>query len=224
MTKMRQWSVLTAVGALAILVAGWFLLVSPQRSHASDLRSQAATQQTANQSLAAQVAQLRQQQKDLPAQQRKLSQIAAKIPNNPMLPALIRQLSAAAQGTNVDLVSLAPGAPAAVTATGTAAATPTAGATAAAAVPLAQIPVTLQVTGNYFNIEQFFASVEKLTRAMRVNSFTLVPATSGSSAGGAKSASGHTLAPGDLNGSIQAVVFMSPDTTTPAAPAAPVSH
>ena len=44
MNKMRQWSILAGVGVLAVFGAGWFLLVSPQRAHATDLRAQAATQ------------------------------------------------------------------------------------------------------------------------------------------------------------------------------------
>src|SRR3982751_17471 len=93
MQKMQQWTMLTALG---VLVAGWFLLVSPQRSHAASLRAQAVSQESANASLQSQVNQLEQQKKGLPAQQRQLNKIAARVPDNPELPALIRQLSTAA--------------------------------------------------------------------------------------------------------------------------------
>src|SRR3954467_692144 len=150
MTKTRQWATLTAVACLAILAAGWFVAVKPQRSHAASLRSQAASVESSNNGLRSQVSQLRQQQKGLPAQQKVLSQIATKIPDNPALPSLIRQLSAAADGAGVNLVSLAPSAPviaaaapAAVT-TGTGASGTTATSHAAVS-PLASIPITLQV-------------------------------------------------------------------------------
>src|SRR3954470_614574 len=137
MTKSRQWAVLTAVVCLAVLAAGWFLVIKPQRAHAAALRSQAQGVDEQSNQLRAQVAQLRQQQKDLPAQQKVLSQIGTKIPDNPALPTLIRQLSAAAEGAGVNLVSLAPGQPAVVAAPGVAAAAATA--PAAGAAPLASL-------------------------------------------------------------------------------------
>jgi hypothetical protein len=114
MEKMRQWTILAALGVVGVLAAGWFLLVSPQRAHASDLRAKAATAQQATAGLRSQVAQLKQQQKGEPAQQRRLMQIAAQIPDNPQLPTLIRELSAAAHASGVSLVSLSPSQPAAV--------------------------------------------------------------------------------------------------------------
>src|SRR3954451_10066252 len=131
MDKMRQWTMLTVVGVVAVLGAGWFLAVSPQRHHAAQLRSQAASQQSANSQLQSRVSQLQQQQKGLPAQQRRLNHIATKIPDNPALPPLIRQLSAAADGAGVDLVSLSPANPTAFSPVGSAAPTTTATTTAA---------------------------------------------------------------------------------------------
>src|SRR3954452_24926942 len=183
MDKMRQWSVLTLVGVVAVAAAGWFLVITPQRHKAADLRSQATTQETANAGLQSQVSQLEQQKKGLPAQQRRLADIAQKIPDNPALPALIRQLSAAADGAGVDLVSLAPGAPALVQVTAATPTTPTtptgatgssAATSAAAAAPqLAQIPVTITVKGSFYNIESFFSSLEKLNRAVLIPGWTL---------------------------------------------------
>src|SRR4051795_12086827 len=111
MNRTRQWATLTAVACLAILAAGWFLAVKPQRSHAASLRAQTESVNSSNNGLRSQVNQLRQQQKGLPAQQKLLSQIATKIPDNPALPALIRQLSAAADGALINLLSLASGQP-----------------------------------------------------------------------------------------------------------------
>jgi Tfp pilus assembly protein PilO len=197
MNKTRQWATLTAVACLAIMAAGWMLAVKPQRSHAAELRTQTNTVRSSNDQLRSQVDQLRQQQKDLPAQQKVLSQIATKIPDNPALPSLIRQLSAAADGAGVDLVSLSPAAPqmAAVTA-GAATAS-------AAASPLASIGVSLQVQGSYFNLEQFFSAVESLNRAMLVTGWTLAP-------GGSPAAAGAKVPAGNLTASISANVFESP--------------
>jgi Tfp pilus assembly protein PilO len=218
MEKMRQWTILAALGVVGVLAAGWFLLVSPQRAHASDLRAKAATAQQATAGLRSQVAQLKQQQKGEPAQQRRLMQIAAQIPDNPQLPTLIRELSAAAHASGVSLVSLSPSQPAAVasatTATGAVATTATAA--AAAPAPLAQIPVGITVTGSYFNIESFFRSVEHLDRALMVTGFTLTPSSAPSDSGSGSAASS---APDAVDGQVQAVVYESPPvaatTTTP---------
>jgi Tfp pilus assembly protein PilO len=218
MNKTRQWSMLTGVACLAILAAGWMLVVKPQRSHAAQLRTQTQSVQSSTNQLRTQVDQLRQQQKDLPAQQKLLSQIATKIPDNPALPTLIRQLSTAADGAGVNLVSLAPSAPTMVAATAGVAPAPTAkaGATApaaAAVAPLASIGVNIQVQGSYFNVEQFFSSIESLSRAMLVTGFSLAP-------GGGSSTTGGTTPVGNLTAQISASVFespqMAPVTTQPA--------
>ena len=225
MEKMRQWSVLTGLGVVGVLAAGWFLLVSPQHAHANDLRTQAASVQQTTAGLETQIGQLTAQQKGVAAQQRTLAHIATQIPDNPALPTLIRQLSAAAHDAGVTLVSLSPGQPAPVTA----AVTSTTGAPAA----LTQIPVAIQVTGSYFNVESFFRAVEHLDRAMMATGFTLTPNGGGSgapaSAGtGSGSADAANAAPGALNAQIQAVVFMSPEAvaataTAPLTPTAPAT-
>jgi Tfp pilus assembly protein PilO len=247
MEKMRQWSMLTAVAVVGVLALGWFALVSPQRSDASKLRSQTANQEAANATLVSQVNQLQQQQKGLPAEQRKVSSIQTKIPNNPALPGLIRQLSAAAKSSGVELVSLAPAQPALVaaapaagaattgaTSTSTTSTTSTStgtttgsGTTPAAVAPtLAQIPVTISVQGSFYNLNSFFLAVENLRRAMLVQGWNMAaavtPGGASSSSTGGGTAPAKQLAPGTLTASLQAIVFLSPEVsaTTPAATAA----
>jgi Tfp pilus assembly protein PilO len=212
-SKMKQWVALTAVGCLAVLAAGWFLLVSPKRGDAAAIRDEVASQNTTNSSLQTQLAMLKAQAKTLPAQQAKLALVAAKIPDNPALPALIRALSKAADDAGVELVSLAPGQPATVVAAAPAAPAPgatttgpaagsgaavgaqaaglgttskpagapvtlgstTAGASSFSPGVLTSIPLTINVVGGYFQVEQFFDRVEQLARATKVTGFTMVP-------------------------------------------------
>jgi Tfp pilus assembly protein PilO len=209
--KMKQWVALTAVGCLAVLAAGWFLLVSPKRSDAVAVRDEVTSQNQTNSSLQTQLTMLKAQAKTLPAQQAKLALVAAKIPDNPALPALIRALSKAADDAGVELVSMSPGAPTAVAVAAPAAALPEAGAPTAAsgsgaavgaqaagvtrpagtapqtlgsaaasagsfsAGVLTSIPLTINVVGGYFQVEQFFDRLENLTRAAKVTGFTLAP-------------------------------------------------
>src|SRR5438270_5353362 len=145
MSKARQWALLTAVACLAVLAAGWVLVIKPQRADASRLRTQTAGVESHSAQLRSQVDQLRQEQKDLPAVQKLLSQIATKIPDNPALPTLIRQLSAAADGAGVNLMSLTPGQPTMAGALTPGAAVSTAGGKAGAPSPYQSIQLGLQV-------------------------------------------------------------------------------
>jgi type IV pilus assembly protein PilO len=178
MDKLKQYVVFAVLGSLVVLAAGWFLLVSPKRSQAADLRTQAATAVTANSQLENQLQVLKAQAKDLPKQQAKLAAVAAKIPDNPALPALIRALTTAGTSAGVELVSVTPGTPVAVAA---AAAAPAAAAPAAPAAgvstagQLAAIPLTLSIAGGYFQVEQFVANLENLPRSMRLTTLTVAP-------------------------------------------------
>src|SRR4051812_10280220 len=223
MNKMRQWSMLTAAAVVVVFVAGWFLAVSPQRHHAAELRAQAATQESANAGIRSQVAQLELQKKGLPAQQRLLAKFATQIPDNPELPGLIRQLSAAAEAAGIDLVSMSPSTPSATTPAGTTA-------TAGSPAGLNQIAVQLNVKGSYFNLESWFAAIEKLPRAMKVTQWSLSPGATGAQAGssgtsGSSAAGASEDPPGTMTATMTAVVFESPQVSpaavTPAAAVAP---
>ncbi len=237
MDKMKQWVALTVVGCLAVLAAGWFLLVSPKRADASDLRNQASGVEASNQGLQTKLAMLKAQAKQLPQYQAKLAQVAAKIPNNPALPSLIRALSAAADDAGVELLSVAPTPPVAYQGSASApqhapvSAAPSAssssgGATlatagAAPAPTLESIGLALSVAGGYFETERFFDSLESLTRALKVNGLTMAAGTNPM-----KQANANTPSASQPNGdvlltSINATVFMSPSTTLAAAPVKP---
>src|SRR3954466_5832035 len=116
MDKLKQYVVFTVLGCLVVLAAGWFLLVSPKRSSAAELRTQSAASVRDNQTLEAKLQVLKAQARDLPKQQAKLAAVAAKIPDNPALPAMVRALTTASQSAGVELVSMTPGTPAAVAA------------------------------------------------------------------------------------------------------------
>ena len=208
MDKLKQWVALTVLGCLGIMAAGWFLLVSPKKTEAAAVRDQAASQESTNAGLRNQLEVLKAQAKDLPKKQAQLARVAAKIPDNPALPGLIRSLTAAATSAGVELVSVTPGTPAAVVAAapvagaaapagapavppagapaaapaaapaGAPAAAPVAGAAAAPAGVLAEIPVAINIVGGYFEAEQFLANLENLPRAYRVTKLGMAPGIS----------------------------------------------
>ncbi len=216
MTDTRKWSALAAVLVVAIFAAGWFLLISPKRGEAADLRGKADAKAQANASLQEQIAMLQEQQKGLPTQQAQLAAMRTQIPTNPALPSLVRDLTAAADKVGADLDALAPSAPQPISAPGAvgAAPVPATGAPASTAPVLYQVPMTLNVTGSYFELEQFLGKLEGLKRSFLVSSFALAPKAS-------------EEAPSDLGLTITGRVFLSPDvsttTSTPVTPVAPAA-
>lgn len=215
MDKLKMYVAFTALGCLFVLVAGWFFLVSPKRSEVAQLDAQATGQVSSNAVLSTQLASLKAKAKDLPRQKARLAEVAAKIPDNPALPALIRALSTAADAAGVELVTVTPSAPSPVVAAAAGAAAPAApgtpGATAAAG-GLSQIPLTLNLAGGYFQVEQFVANLENLPRSMRIMNLTMTPGANPMKPAAAGAADdGHTL-----TATVTGSVFMA-GAVTPAA-------
>lgn len=250
MSVTRKWSLMAAVLVLAILAAGWFLLVAPKRSEAVGLREQTVSQEEANSRLLQQLEVLKAQQAELPQQRARLAVMRTQIPDNPSLPTLIRDLTSAGRKVGVSLDTLSPATPVAVVsavqpavpaatettaaaessetteATGATDATAPAPAAAPPAPSLYQVPLTLEVTGSYFELEQFVNKLEGLKRSFLVSGFTLAPAEGAATSGGAPEA--NAPAPGDLTLAVTGRVFLAPPAPaatvtqpTPAAPAAP---
>jgi Tfp pilus assembly protein PilO len=155
-TKFRKWVALTSVASVIVLVAGWFLLISPKRSEVSDLKSQAAAQENTNDGLQLKLTALRSQQKGLAAKNKQLAELAKKIPTTADLPGLLRQLSATATTSNVDLTDLTPAAPVTLT----------------AAPGISAVSISLKVEGAYFDVAQYVNGLESLDRGLMVTSLT----------------------------------------------------
>jgi Tfp pilus assembly protein PilO len=205
MTKSRQWAIGTALAVLLVLVAGVLLLVQPRRSEAASLKEQTTAQQAANVALEQKISTLKAQQQDLPRQQARLAQIRQQLPEGPNLPSLVRSMTDVASATGVDLISLAPAVPEALT-------QPAAAATSATAAPVTpdsaptvtagvqQITVTVSVTGTYAELTQFLGRVENLQRSMLVGEVKVAAPQNG----------GATASAGELQLDLTTRVFMAP--------------
>lgn len=227
---------LTAVGVLIVLVASWFLLISPRRATATDLRQQATTEQQNADALRDKLADLKAKAKQLPAQEELLRQIQARVPDNPQLPALIRALTAAAADADVELVAITPVAPTTVIAPGGAAgskgtsssaATPTSAVGSAAtpapglpAITLQSLPLTLVVQGRYMATVQFVSNLENLTRAFLVTGVQ-ISAGATASGGGAAPALGSTTSTPVVSVTVTGSVFLAPSAPSAGASATP---
>lgn len=233
MKSVRTTSILALLGSVAILMGGWFVLVSPKRGEVSDVKDSVVSQQAANRVTKGRIELLTKQSKDLPKKQAELARLAQQLPSNPALPGLVRQLTSAADEAGVQLVSLLPAPPQEQNASTTSAATtrtsttkagtkaPTSTRTttrsAASNEALYGIPVQVQVRGGYFQIENFLSALEKLPRSLIVGQIVMAPEGKVDDAKGVRD--------GDLQASIAARVFMlgprtAPVTTTKSSSAA----
>jgi Tfp pilus assembly protein PilO len=168
---------------LAVLVGGWFLLISPKKAQVADIRSQVSTQESTNDGLRSQVQALQVLQAKLPQQQASLAQMQSKVPKEAALPELLRVLNQSAIASGVKLTGLTPTPPAAV---------PNAGG-------VSGVDVTLKVSGDYVALEQYQLALERLPRAFLVNGVTIASG-SGTSSGSAAAAADELTA--TINGRV----------------------
>ena len=194
MTETRKWTVGAAVVAVAILVAGWFLLISPKRAEVSDLEAQTAAQEATNSQTQTQLAVLKQQNKDLPEKQAELAALRTKIPLTSALPTYIPEMEDIGNKAGVDFVAMTP-APAVNL--GASAETAEQSLTPGS---LAAVNVEMIVTGGYFEITRFVNELEGAQRYTLVAGFTLSDDVADT---GAKE--------GDLTATISARVFLAPE-------------
>lgn len=213
MTKVQQWVGLTALAVLLVVAAGWSLVVAPQRDRAAQLRANSEQQVSANARVVTQLAVLRAQARDLPQQRERLEKVAAKIPAGPALPELVRALADAASESGVEFVSLVPAA--AGSPTGASAGTVPGPAPAADALQV--LPVTINVVGAFYDVEQYVNTLERLPRALRVTS--LVVTSSGNPATGPAALRGSVGLSSSAGTALSAVItgqvfFTATDTAT----------
>jgi Tfp pilus assembly protein PilO len=187
MTRIQQWAAGTVVALLVIVAAGWFLAISPQKHKVSSLSAQSAAQEQVNSGLHVKISELTAQMSAVPSEEAAVAAVTQKIPNDPAMPDYVRALTTIAAQTGVELISIAPAAPAAVVVAAAVVpaattATPSASAPAAVqaapagpAVSLQGISVALNVQGGYFQIQQFTAALQRLARSTVVTSIAIAP-------------------------------------------------
>jgi type IV pilus assembly protein PilO len=185
MTTTHRW-VAGAVTAALLLVAGsWFLLISPQRAQAAQLRADAVAQQSTNDTIRLRTEQLRAQFASLPQRRAELAEIQQQLPSSPELPTLLRQLSTVADDAGVSVDSVSPGQPqpltsaAAGSAAGSAAASAAgsaAGSSAAGTADVRAIATTMVVKGGYAELTLFLQKLQgSMRRAYLVENLSLSP-------------------------------------------------
>jgi len=196
-TVAQRWYAGAAAASLGVLAAGYFLLVSPQQSSASDISAQATTVEQANVAAEHQVEALKAEYQDLPALQSQVAVIRTRLPQSPEEPTLLRTISALASSSGVKLASIGLQTPAVL-------------AGAAGGAPVSQLPLSLDVTGSFANTRLFLNGIESMQRSMMVTGLSITRA----SANGAANVSTGTPTDG-IHTVITARVFTASTGTTP---------
>ena len=207
MSKTRTWSAGAAVVGVLLIVAAWFLLISPQRSDAASLREQTTQQESYNDQIKLKTQQLKAQFASLPARQAQLAEIKQEMPDTPALPSLVRDLSKYAEQADVTLVSVSPTTPAPLSAPSTTGATTLA--TPAASAAIQQIGTTVVATGSYAELTLYLQKLQaQMRRALLVNNIQLAKASTDGANGT------------DLQMTLQGEVFVLDTTATASAASA----
>jgi type IV pilus assembly protein PilO len=157
---------LGAVVCLVVLLAGWFLLVSPLKSDISKTKAATAVQISDYSSLSLTLATMRSIAQKLPQEKAELAALSQRVPDQLQVPALLIAIQDAATQTGVTLASLTPSPPVALV----------------GATGISTVGIALSVSGGYAETEQFDSALESLKRTFLVSSFSM--------AGGAASTTG----------------------------------
>ena len=232
-SKAGTWVGGTVVVALLILVAGWFLLVSPVLAAASETRATAASVQADNIAARQRIETLKAQFATLDEKKAELATLQAQVPTTGQLSDYLRQLDAKAIEHQVVLTSVTPGSPElyapttpvpaapaatdgeastegeASTDTGTVTDTTVVAAPVGPTIPagMIDVPVTLTAVGTYANVMAWVESIQE-----RTDRLLLVSSVNGISQEDAPAGGGKPqTTKGDLEVSISGFLYVLPD-------------
>ena len=154
----RRGPIIAGAIIAVVAVLAVFFLVLPKMNEVSKTQDDVAAAEAKETALRAQLASLKEAQANAPQVKAKIAQLSNEVPPTADLPALIRLLSAAADGSAVDFFTVAPGTPQ-LDPTGT----------------FSTIPTAISVIGGYFALDQFLFRLESLPRAAKVISVSITP-------------------------------------------------
>ncbi|MCX6374073.1 MAG: type 4a pilus biogenesis protein PilO [Actinobacteria bacterium] len=140
-TKGKEVYIITAVVAVVLIVAWYFLLLSPARTELSDLTDQVQAQQAALVTANQEVARLESYKKTAPQSRAEIVRLGKMLPESEGIPSLIIELTQTSGASGVALNSITRGA-------------------TVAGTPFGLQSVTLAVTGRFFDIEDFLYRLE----------------------------------------------------------------
>jgi hypothetical protein len=217
----RNELVLAGIGVLLVLVAATLLLVRPTQQATAEANAERDAALTESQTLRDQIKALEALKPKEAELKAKAGLAKAEFPATPALPALVDALQDAASLSGVDLGTVAPSTPQ----------------TSTTSPLLAEITTTVNVSGGYFEIQDFLVRLENLVkgtdpghiepRSALIESVNLASADESATGDSAQATADAATSADELSGNIILTVFQlaqsSGAPSTPAAPAATAS-
>jgi hypothetical protein len=213
----RDRIVMVGLVVLAMLAAGWLLVVSPERERASKLAAEIGT---ANARLAAaegQAASARSAQASYGAAYASVVSLGKAVPPGQEVPSLIYQLAHASNQRNIDFSSITAGSGGSSGSSPSAPSTRSSPVGSATSAGFTQMPFTFVFNGSFFDLYRFFDQIDGFARRtasggvqvrgrlLTIQSVKLAPSTGAAGGQGAGSA-----APGELTGTVTATAYVLP--------------
>lgn len=172
----KEIYIITAVVAVVLIVAWYFLLFSPTRTEISDLDSQIQTAQTSLTTAQQEVVRLESYKKTAPQSRAEVVRLSKMLPMSEGIPSMIIELTKTTDVSGVELSSITRG-------------------TTLPGSPFGVQTVNLSVTGRFFDVEDFLYRLESYV-AFRNASFRvtgrLLQVTALALTGGAAAPTGGT--------------------------------
>jgi len=171
----KEIYIITAVVAVVLIVAWYFLLFSPKQNELSDLDQQVQSAESALSVAQQEVVKLESYKKTAPQSRAEIVRLGKMLPESEGIPGLIIALSKTAEASGVAVTSITKG-------------------TTAPGSPFGIQTVTLQVSGRYFDVEDFLYRLEEYVafrnasfrvtgRLLQVTQLTVQAATTTDSSG-----------------------------------------
>jgi hypothetical protein len=229
-SKTSTWVGGAVVVALLLLIAGWFLLVSPVLAAAGETRTAAEDVEADNELARDRIEVLKAQFADLDASKATLADLQKQVPTTAQLAAYLRQVDEQAVAHGVAVTAVSPGTPevfapvAAAPATTETAPTDGAGtdgsstdsvattapsspgAGASAPVGLIDVPVSMTAVGSYANVLAWIQSMQEQTDRLLLVTSVTGTAQEETAAGGGK----PQTSVGDVELSVTGYLYVLP--------------
>jgi Tfp pilus assembly protein PilO len=221
-----RWAGGGAALCLAILAVTWFVFIAPSRGQVAGLQEQTESETASNAMLRTRIEQLRAQYTELATTKAQLARIHEELPTESGMSDLVRAVDSLATKTGVELMSITPSAAKAVSSKQSqGSASPPDGAaaggsgTSSAAGTLVSIPVTVVVSGEYFQAVTFLRDLQTaVTRAFLVTGLQVDRSTGESEEGIQMSISGQVFS---LSRSVAALGTQPSPSASPSSTASP---
>lgn len=153
---MRRNVAIFALALVVLVIVYFFLVWSPQSTRIEEATVAADTEEARVQQLRAELARLKELETRAPQLREQAAKFETAIPNDPRLAEFILQVQDAASASGIDWVSVNPTPP------------------AVAALPtISEIDLQMNVTGGYFQVQDFLVRLETLPRAVKIGTVNL---------------------------------------------------